>query len=1588
MPKNNNPQKRNNARWIANELAELRRLQKASHIAPRLPYSSVPEGNLVVTDSEGNVVDVVGSKPKDGQIILPGTPPSKPSAPVVVATLGTVQASWDGLFVEEYVAPDMAHLEVHGSTEGEEFEPTSATLLGTITNLSGGTLTAGLEYGTWFFKFVAVTTSGSKSVPSDASSCEVIPLVEAPDMVEVLADIDARYDGVITEAGQLGARLDQAALDLAAHEQRLADAEANLINLNDVELVQLQASVDQAKLDLAQAQTDVANALAGLQLTEADLANLKNVALPALQDTVTDAENRLTTAEGEIVTSKNRLAEAESDLTEAFGQISAVDSKATTAITNASTAQSTADTAKTDAATAAGIAGGKADVLIQSTAPATAMRKATTLWIDTTSGANTPKRWNGSAWVEVTDKAAKDAATAAANAQSKAQEALTAAGSAQTTADSALTMAGSKTKAFYSTSTPSGTGTNVNDIWRRIDASKNVIGEWYWTGTVWQATQITNEMISNLDVGKLTAGSAIIQTAVINKIAAQTATVIELNADRITAGTLAAERLNVTDLAARIATVIQLNADRITSGTIATGRLNATEVAAAVANVIQLNASRITAGTINTARLNTAEIAAAVATIIQLNADRITAGVINTDRLNVNEIAARSASFQTVDVKNLFVTTGTMQEAVINKLWTDVVLSKKITAEMIAVGDFQNYATINPSMNLNVSIPTKWSTVTDGNYTRTAPTSENYLMFKNMDGPVPFQAGDKLRISFDALADSADATYSGRVWFYNSSGSYLTGFDASFSDTTITSTEKRFTGNLEIPSIPATASQYLIGISGTNIKTVKVRNVRAIRMTAGELIVDGTITATKIAANAIEADKLAANSVTSDKILAGSIKAQHIEAKSISTDKLAIGSFDNILPDPDNLLDSWIDPSASSPAVARWQFTSSEARPERSKNYQQINVGSEGNTQGTVYFGYNREMIPVEPGQSFTGYAWMRNNKTINTEYNYASLRFYFYDKAGALISGSGGNQNGGSNSALSGVWTRVGGIPVTAPTEAVGMRIRPTVYFSNHVANGEIFFCGAMSVFRAASGELIVDGAIDGKTITGALIQTDKDANKGIKLKNEGLEVYSPEGEKTLSITAGQGVDFVGIWGHKDAVIDEATGAISYPAGVEPEQVASLSANGEIAGNTLSVAEMGTFDGNITMDGEPLADSHLGRDAPGEFGPVMSGRSLLGTTFKNFVDRHPQVDDATSWLTPLSHGFVSNAYFNTGGNGAGGLSADGRWVWSGLSGGLVDRMLIQDTVEIVNNRGYLITYNMPSVRETTSGTGTVGACVLRYAVDGALGVNTDNVIQNSRCYIAGGAYDNPGRTIFVVGGQDIPAGSVTIGLQAYVYEGRRMETTDTADARYFNISVLDIGLATKGNTGKGVDLYRKLPTATAPEETTPKPPVTPPKPKQYTNTWNASWWGTWWVGNGNGTNSYFDSKGKVTQGRPPGVGVNQRGLIGFPNMTSTLSGSTIKKVEVYVYAAHWYSSSGGTLRIATHGSTSKPSTVSSNPTVIKTQSLAKPEGRWITLPSSVHAGVLSGSVRGIHIYNASTGYSGYGYLTGSKSKIRVTYVK
>ena len=135
--------------------------------------------------------------------------------------------------------------------------------------------------------------------------------------------------------------------------------------------------------------------------------------------------------------------------TDQFGSLS---SQINTVQSSTATAQSKADKAETDAATAqtaannaATLAGNKGEVIYQWQTPAAARQLPQNLWIDTTGGKNTPKRWDGNAWIVVTDKAATDAQAAATDAQAAATDAQAAANAAQATATEALGKANTAT---------------------------------------------------------------------------------------------------------------------------------------------------------------------------------------------------------------------------------------------------------------------------------------------------------------------------------------------------------------------------------------------------------------------------------------------------------------------------------------------------------------------------------------------------------------------------------------------------------------------------------------------------------------------------------------------------------------------------------------------------------------------------------------------------------------------------------------------------------------------------------------------------------------------------------------------------------------------------------------------------------------------------------------------------------------------------------------------------------------------------------------------------------------------------------------
>lgn len=777
------------ARWIVRELAEAKRLARDLG-TPQLGTSSIESGKIEEYDSEGVLVQVLGEQ-HDGThttVTVNGPVPPEPMPPTVTAGFGSVEVRASGKFVAGEVSPmDLSHFSVHAS-RAEMFTPTNETQRSTIQGESGDLSVILLEPGQWSFSLVAVSKAGKWSRMSDVVTVEVPDFPSPVDIQDELLQLDEKYDGVITEAGLLGDRLDQAETDLTAHGERLVENDATIDNLTGTVLPQLQTDISNAEAQLAPLPGLISDNTTKVNDAKTRLDTLNNTTLPGLTTSINDAKTRLTAAEGTLAPLPGKISAAEQGISDAFGQIEAADTKATNASSAAATAKSTAD--------------------------------------------------------------------------------------------SALTMAGSKSVVYYSTSTPSGTGVKTGDVWRRIDASKNIIGEWYWTGSIWQSSKITSESIANLDVGKLTSSTAVIDSAVINKLAVNIATVIELNASRITAGKITAAQIDVTNLAASIANVIKLNASAINAGTIDAARLDVNALSASIATIISLNASRITAGTINTARLNVSEIAASVATVISLNASRITSGTISTARLNAVEIAAATAAFQTVDVKNLFATTGTMAEAVINKLWAEVVMSKKITAQMLAVGDFTNLA---PSLRDQGD---SWELSDGVNTSSSSLTPDGIrLKFSNPSGSAyaygPYhvcEPGEMFHGEADIYrtATATSVVYIRMYWYKK---------DKTPSSTAYTQLDGGSSGSYPSgahlqgsAAAPDDAVYVRVGIAvAGQAGDVGVYNIIGRRMSGGELIVDGSVKAKQI-----DVEDLAANNAFITDLTARIVKSDMFVGKTFT----------------------------------------------------------------------------------------------------------------------------------------------------------------------------------------------------------------------------------------------------------------------------------------------------------------------------------------------------------------------------------------------------------------------------------------------------------------------------------------------------------------------------------------------------------------------------------------------------------------------------------------------------------------------------------------------------------------------------------
>lgn len=248
-------------------------------------------------------------------------------------------------------------------------------------------------------------------------------------------------------------------------------------------------------------------------------------------------------------------------------------------------------------------------------------------WSPTAHGSKVVHGMNGSEWVEVD--------------RDKDPEAYNIAAHADQTRNDILAMVrqdGGRVFYYDGSGHPPLRGYNPGDTARgREKTTGSILVEYKWNGLEWIQQRLTDGMISSLDVGKLTAGTANIQKVVADTIWAGiiqaksivankiTGDLIEANTirgDHIAANSISAEKLQTGSITAESGIIKSLDAGKITTGFI--------------------NGQRIAARSITAAQLAAGSIKADSAVIDSLNASKITTGTLKASLFDADTLRGQT----------------------------------------------------------------------------------------------------------------------------------------------------------------------------------------------------------------------------------------------------------------------------------------------------------------------------------------------------------------------------------------------------------------------------------------------------------------------------------------------------------------------------------------------------------------------------------------------------------------------------------------------------------------------------------------------------------------------------------------------------------------------------------------------------------------------------------------------------------------------------------------------------------------------------------------------------------------------------------
>lgn len=702
------------------------------------------------------------------------------------------------------------------------------------------------------------------------------------------------------------------------------------------------------------------------------------------------------------------------------------------------------------------------------------------------------------------------------------------------------------------------------------------------------------------------------------------------------------------------------------------------------------------------------------------------------------------------------------------------------------------------------------------------------------------------------------------------------------------------------------------------------------KIITGAHIAANSITGDEIAAETILTEHLAAGAITTPKINAGAITADKIGSKEITADKLVVGSPANLLVDPTfATANAWQMPASASlsPTGGRSGGTCLTITADATnQNVYTANIQSGGNPSRREY------MSRVVAGQSYRLSLWAKTS-TASAALSVGIL-YGFVTETGtmSLVNTIAVT----APTPVANTWVELSAI-VTAPETAAYISFAATCR-STYTSGIATFSDGAIR--SMASSTLIEPGAvqadhISANAVTASKLETDLILSTNIYAgQPTGRHAkMSPLGFQTFAPDPDGGAPFVATslgTSSKDSLEIYNSGDL----------VASINDEGRGQFSTMSAAD------DIDVKSYPL----LGTTA--DYEPAVSGGAL--------IEGH---------LDKAARGLVAYGVIPT----------DGQVLNSNAQ---------VFTLPFMAYPGRSYRAVMPS-QLVTLGSGANNGRDTGFRM--ALATNNGSGGFNSRVTIAWGQLHGEGevtlppieRTLRCNRGGTSSGGELNPGLNEISIW---CNASSTATITIHNaggglpITVHDEGLDTPST---GAYVY-----------TAPSTPVK----QTYTSIWVGS---SYRVYEGTGS-AASPQPSDMVHGPVPGVTpvrnrlahvlFTQGAVSGQTGTTlaSAMSGASVQKIEVELYANHWYYGDGGYATIRPSNRTSLPSTgTPGSGTATRTSKWAKGTSRWVTLTGTLATNAIRSIVVG---YPTSTALSEYGRFNApgqsNPPRLRITYTK